>query len=262
MKRFLTLVLTGCILATACTAAAEDKDVATAKKLLKDYANAVVHISAVVTMTPEGQLAGRVRPQERKIIVIGTAIDPSGLAVTALSSLDPSQSSVQMLLAGGRLKFKTEFGEVKFRYADGTEVPARIVMKDEDLDLAFIAPADKLDDKTKKKFATVKLADAQKKAELLDRLILIGRVGKSFGYVPAVSMTRVSAVVTKPRTVYLAPCAPGQPAFTGNGKLLGMCVARRSAGSRGRAPVILPAADIAEIAEQAKEEMEKVPAAI
>ena len=38
------------------------------------------------------------------------------------------------------LDFDCPVQEVKYRLTDGTEVPARIVLKDEDLDLAFLAP--------------------------------------------------------------------------------------------------------------------------
>ena len=50
--------------------------------------------------------------------------------------------------------------EVKYRLSDGTEVPARLVLKDEDLDLAFLAPLKPLDKATEAKMAFVPLSDS------------------------------------------------------------------------------------------------------
>jgi hypothetical protein len=190
--------------------------------------------------------------------------------VASLTSVDPVSAMGEMKAnVGGRqmtIKLKSELSDVKYRFADGTEVPARVVLKDPDLDLAFIAPEKPLDDENKGKFAVIKLAGAAKKAGLLDRIISLGRLSKDLNYTPTVRLGRVAAVVTKPRTFYLGAASLGSPVFTGAGKLLGICVSRSKGGSgRGSGmqgnvamtPVILPAEDVQEIATQAAAEMNK-----
>jgi len=63
----------------------------------------------------------------------------TGLTVISLGEIDPR--SAAGLAAQPNLRMEEpDFKEVKLRLADGTEIPARIVMKDADLDLAFVAP--------------------------------------------------------------------------------------------------------------------------
>ncbi len=263
MNKLTPLFLIAAVLAVTygdAAAASEQDDVAMAKKLSKTYHKAVVHVLGVVKVSAEGEMSSSFPTQEQKSTTLGTVIDPSGMTVTSYMSLNPAEALGTISFRGRKLRLKGELSDVKLRYADGTEVPARVVMKDEDLDLAFIVPTEKLDAKTKAKFAAVDLADAAAKAAVLDRVITLGRAGKSLTYTAIVGMGRVRGIVTKPRTVYLAPCSPGQPAFTGSGKLLGIGVVRKGPRRSGRpdvTPVVLPAADVQEIAEQAKEETAK-----
>ena len=275
-KRILAAM--GVVLVMGGVAVAVDDDVAAALKTQKTYEKAVVHISAVLNVTAEGPLAQMMGgAKEQKITVVGTVIDPSGLAVTSATSLNPTAAMSGMKLnVGGQemtLSFKTEIGDVKYRFADGTEVPARIVLKDPELDLAFIAPEKPLDKQTKSKFAVVNLSDAAKKVAVLDKVVTLGRLGKDLNYTSSVQIGRISAVVTKPRTFYVGAAGIGVPVFTAKGKLVGICVTRRKRGAQASrsamsmasglsmSPVILPAADVKETAAQAKAEMKKPPKA-
>jgi len=64
--------------------------------------------------------------------------------VTSLAEVDPQTQFDAMRAAGGGRAAPelvgADFKEVKLRLADGKEVPARFVLKDGDLDLAFMAP--------------------------------------------------------------------------------------------------------------------------
>src|SRR5262249_41028814 len=77
----------------------------------------------------------------------GTVLDPSGLTVLSLSNTDPGQL-VQSMMAGGdedsRFKVETELTDVKILLEDGTEIPAEVVLRDKDLDLAFVRPKSKI----------------------------------------------------------------------------------------------------------------------
>jgi hypothetical protein len=113
----------------------------------------------------------------------------------------------------------------------------------------------------------VSLEGATEAVQLLEPIISIGRLDKNLSYEPAVNAARLSAKLTKPRLEYVAGGAVGGPSFTRDGKLLGICLMHRSGGpdvdanapraQRDSTQVIIPAADIAEIAVQAKEEMNK-----
>src|SRR3954471_19002550 len=85
--------------------------------------------------------------QESKQEVTGTVIDPSGLTVVSLSGTDPS--SLMQSFMGGlggdgddsvKFKMESELSDVKLLCNDGTEMSAEIVLRDKDLDLAFLRP--------------------------------------------------------------------------------------------------------------------------
>jgi len=264
------------VLAAAASARAEADPVADkARDLARRYDKAIVHVEAVVKITATGGgPVMRMPEQEQKVKVLGAVIDPSGLTVVPF--LDPTAAMGSMKInAGGQameLKFKGEIREVKTRLADGTEVPGRLVLTDDDLSLAFVAPEKPLDAKTRAKIAHVDLSQAAAKASVLDKIITLGRLGKTLNHTPTVSIGRVTAVVTKPRTFYVGAGSLGSPVFTADGKLLGICTRRATKGQSrtiglmsmlgggglgpmGGAPVVLPAADVKEIADQAKGEM-------
>ena len=81
---------------------------------------------------------------ESKQDLTGTVVDPSGLTVLALSSCEPADMFQNMMagMSDEETKFKmdTELSDIKLLLDDGTELPADIVLRDKDLDLAFIRP--------------------------------------------------------------------------------------------------------------------------
>jgi hypothetical protein len=249
----------------------------TGRKVLTSCNKAVVTVTVTIKLSMTGEMAGmaRLNEQEKKNEISATMIDPSGLAVCSLTALDPTSAMGNLRVnVGGQpqsFRIKADISEAKYRLPDGTEVPARVVLKDEDLDLAFLAPEKPLEAADQAKISTVNLADSTKETQLLDPVIFVSRLGKHVGYESAVSLGRVSARLTKPRTEYIAGGAPGQPAFTKEGKLLGIVLTHRRgeqdidvmggmAGlQREMTAVIIPAADIVEAANQAKEEAKKPP---
>jgi S1-C subfamily serine protease len=198
--------------------------------------------------------------------VTGTLVDASGLTVLSLSATDPSQL-LQSMLGGGsdedsRLKMETEISDVKILLADGTELPSEVVLRDRDLDLAFIRP------KTKPGVELSPL-DLSKnaKADILDQVITLNRLGNSAGRAYSASIERISAIVQRPRLFYvpdasLTTTTLGSPVFTTDGKILGVCVMRALKAKSGSGfglmslqpdnftAIILPADDIAKAAKQ------------
>ncbi len=275
-RRFLFLAFAAVCTLTGSLAlgVSDEAAVEAGRKVFADSQNAVVNVDTVIKITGEGEAAAGFGEREQKLKVIATFIEPSGLAVTSLMAIDPvsAMPEIHGRGQGGQevtIKLKSETTSLKIRLADGTEIAGRIVLKDEDMDLAFIAPEKPLDDATKAKLAAISFAEpVGAQMQVLDRVFALGREGPLLNYAATVSMSRIGAVVPKPRLAYAVGGMPmGAPVFKDDGKLLGITVARhadkRSGGNRGpgieASPVVIPATDVAKLIAQAKEEAAKAP---
>ena len=110
------------------------------RDIFKKNQHAVVTVQAVLKTTYSGN--GRSsNPSESKQDLTGTVIDPSGLTVLALSSVDPAELYRRM--SDEYKTVETQVNDLKILLDDGTEVPSEIVLRDKDLDLAFIRPKTK-----------------------------------------------------------------------------------------------------------------------
>jgi S1-C subfamily serine protease len=191
----------------------------------------------------------------------GTVVDPSGLIVLSLAATDPSQIYQNFMGdSEEKMKMETELTDAKILLDDGTEVPVEVVLRDKDLDLAFLRPKEKL--------ATPMTAlDLSKpgKAEVLDEVVTLNRLGKAAGRAYSASVERISAIVQKPRLFYIPEAnmtttTLGAPAFTLDGKPLGIFVMRsiKGSGAGGRlggqadnlTGIIVPADDVSKAAKQ------------
>jgi hypothetical protein len=232
--------------------AASEADAAAGRALVKRYADAIVGVELVVTL--KVKVGDREQPpREQRIELNGTVLSADGLTVTSLAEVDPQTAFDAMRAAGGSRAPElvgVDFKEVKLRLADGREVPARFVLKDGDLDLAFMAP-DVAADADKPSFASyVKLEDAAE-GTLLGTYYYVARAPKVLQRVPLVRASEIMGIVEKPRRFYLLTDQRlGTPVFDAKGKVLGISV-QNFANGRQTGIVVLPAADIAEIAKQA-----------
>ena len=235
---------------TATVMAAADSGPATAQALVKRYADAIVGVELVVTVKlkmGERELP----PREQRVEVNGTVISAGGLTVTSLAAVDPQVQFDAMRAAAGGTRgaelVGSDFKEVKLRLADGREVPAKFVLKDADLDLAFMAPETA---EPGREYPYVRLEDGQE-AALLGRFYYVGRASKSLQRVPLVRASEVMGVVEKPRRFYLmSENMPGTPMFDPEGRVLGISL-QFFANGRPSGTVVRPAGDIADIARQA-----------
>jgi hypothetical protein len=239
---------------------------------LADKGRAVFNTNQHVVVTVEvvlkskfsmGGLGGPANESRQDLT--GTVVDPSGLTVLALSSTDPGQL-VQSMLAGmadedSKIKMETELSDVKMLLEDGTEVPAEVVLRDKDLDLAFVRPKAK----PASPMPALDLTQASK-AEILDQVIALNRLGNAAGRAYAASVERISAVVQRPRLYYVPETSfttttLGAPAFTLDGKPLGIFVMRATKSHGGTlgmlsgrpdnmTSIIVPAEDILKAAKQ------------
>jgi len=231
------------------------------RAIFKQNQQAIVTVQIVVKSKVSMEGMGD-RSTESKQEVTGTVLDTSGLTVLALSAIDPG-AMIQSMLEGQdtRIKMETEISDVKILMEDSTEVPAEIVLRDRDLDLAFIRPKNKSSQPMK----AIDMSQAGK-AEVLDQVVTLNRLGTAAGRSYSASVERISAVVQRPRLLYIPDSTMttttlGSPAFTLDGKPLGLFVIRSVKGSGSNNPfstqannyasVILPAADVMKAASQA-----------
>lgn len=246
--------------------AAQGQERAAMREVAKKWQGAIVNVR--VSLKVRMSMAGReVQSMDDIVEAVATVVDPSGLTVMSLSSLDPG-AMMSRIMGGSaqgdqKMSIVSEPSDVRIRLADGKELPATIVLRDQDLDLAFIRPTTK----PAAPLTAINLADAGTPAVLED-LVVLSRLGRVGGWTPASVLYSVSAIMEKPRTFFVlnGPAGTGTPAFQANGKLVGLLTIRQIDPGRmsmfgmmggmegaGVIAVVLPAADVLEIAKQANE---------
>ena len=256
--------------AHAATALAQSPDErAAGRKILARWQDSVVNVRVVVKMRMS--MGGReMNASEETIDTVATLLDPSGLAVMSLSVLNPGGLLKQMMGGmgaqggGQQLDMTSEPTDVRMRLHDGAEIQAKVALRDEDLNLAFIRPTAA----PTQTLTTLASAEVGRPAAL-DPVLVVSRLGRVGGWGGAASLVYVQAVIDKPRPMYVAQPGGiggmGTPAFLLDGKLAGFVVLRSvtSSGggmlgmmsgnteSMGLLPVILPADDVRDVAKQA-----------
>jgi Trypsin-like peptidase domain len=221
-----------------------------ARALLAERGEAVVTVQGTtkVVVTQGGR---EVQNRDERVQGIATVLDPSGLAVMSLTMIDPSEL-MEATLARGRggadISVTTEPSELHYRLDDGREVPARVVLRDKDLDLAFLRPLEPPP-------APMRAVDGgTARPSPIDLVVVVQRLPEIAGWQATALFASVQAVVEKPRTFYiLTGGAFGAPVFDTAGAFVGVIVRLRSESGDGptAAPIVLPAADIREVAKQA-----------
>ncbi|MFL6280805.1 MAG: hypothetical protein ACJ731_11885 [Vicinamibacterales bacterium] len=240
---------------------------AAARDLVKKWQDAIVNVRVVVKMRMS--MGGReMQSNDDTIEAVGTVIDPGGLTVVSLSSINPGPMMTKLVGSTGgggqNLEIASEPTDLKIRLGDGRELQAMIALRDEDLNLAFIRPVSP----PEKPLVAVNLADAGQPA-LLDQVVVFGRLGRVGGWAPSAALRDVGGIVLKPRTFFVLAgesAGIGTPAFLANGKIVGILTVRQISNDRpsafaamsgpeglGLLSVILPADDVLEIAKQATE---------
>ena len=227
------------------------KSEATWRNLLKDHANCVTWVSATVRV--EVSAGGRsMPPQEQKLEALGTIIAEDGLTVLSLSRVDPTATLLSRIRTPGG-SVNVNYTEVLLLMQDGTEVPAKLLLKDTDLDLAFVLPIKEKGEKQKKRtFSHVPRSSKTKAPLPLDEVVSLGKLGRNLYRQSTLRKGWVNAVIEKPRKYFVIEnTAPGTPVFDKEANWLGIVVYKMDRG-RPSSIVTLPADDIDEIAEQVR----------
>ena len=228
-----------------------EKGEATWRKLLKDHANCVTWVSATVRV--EVSAGGRsMPPQEQKLEALGTIIAEDGLTVLSLSRVDPTATLLSRIRTPGG-SVNVNYTEVLLLMQDGTEVPAKLLLKDTDLDLAYVLPIKEKGEKHQKRtFSHVPRSSKTKDPLPLDEVVSLGKLGRNLYRQSTLRKGWVNAVIEKPRKYFVIEnTAPGTPVFDKEANWLGIVVYKMDRG-RPSSIVTLPADDIDEIAEQVR----------
>lgn len=255
------LLAIGCLALPATAPADGLRDVA--RKTMESKGDAIVTLEIVMNI--KMSYNGQQREMERKQETPGLVIDERGLVVTSLASVDPGSVSARM--SGEDDSMVSTVKAVKYILSDGSEVPAAVVFRDDDLDLAFLRP---LTDPAKP--MTAISVEKSPEAQPLEEAFSLIRRGKIARRTLTGASGEIQGVIKKPRTYYipssdLSESQGGTPVFNHDGDLLGMVFLYLFPGgstSRGEDDqpymfVVLPTSDIADAAKQAPAKASDVP---
>ena len=251
MSRRLVVAMMAAILCLVTSASAQTpEERAVARDLIAKHGDAVVIVLGT-TKVRVNQGGKEVQNQDQRLQSLVTLLDSSGLGVMSLTALDPSEFATAQLSrgrgAGGAINVTTEPSELRYRLADGREVPVRVVLRDKELDLACLRPMEK-------PAAPMPAIDtAPAKVSVIDLVIGLQRLPEIAGWQASSMFFSVQAVVEKPRTFYfLTGGIAGSPVFDTRGRFVGIVLRLKNEADAANAPfIVLPASDIREVAKQA-----------
>ncbi|MBI4024759.1 MAG: hypothetical protein HY360_07230 [Verrucomicrobia bacterium] len=268
------VVFCALLLAAASFSRADDLR-ATARATAQKLQKAVVTLRLVVKIRMHNQ------EQEQKIEVMGTVIDPSGLTVVSARAIDPGALMKSLFgafpnAAGPQsFNFDSNVSETVLILDDGTEIESDVVLKDTDLDLAFVRPRN-----AARTFDAVPLKPRAAPPQILEDIFVLRRLGRAENREITIAQGTIQAVVKGPRTFYVCDAVAatdsfGCFAFASDGSPVGIFVIKDNrvmepatgmgamfptmnmmggGGSRALiAAVLRPVSDVLEIAAQAKE---------
>ena len=182
-----------------------------------------------------------------------TVISPDGLAVLALSAVDPLQMASDMDIADDEMTSRVS--SLRMILPDGSEKPAEVVLRDKDLDLVFV----RLTEKPASPLAYVDVAQTGS-PQLLDDVVCIMQYGRVARRSHSAFVERIEMVVDKPRLFYAlgkhrdrhVVCSP---VFTLANEFVGVGVMRMVSGATEPSPdnimvIIVPGAQIKALMDQ------------
>lgn len=220
-----------------------------ARELIAKHGNAVVFVLGTAKIRINQ--GGREQNQDTRIQALVTILDSSGLGVMSLTTLDPGELLTAQMARGrgaaANVSVQTEASDLRYRMPDGKEVPVRVVLRDKELDLAFLRPIEK----PAAPIAAIDLPTAR--PAVVDAVVELKRLPEAAGWQSTALFHSVQAVVEKPRTFFiLTGGIVGSPVFDTRGRFVGVILRLRNDADAATAqPIVLPASDIREVAKQA-----------
>ncbi len=217
------------------------------RKVFESRKNTVVTMRIVIAMS------FGTRETESEQEANATIISPDGLSVLALSAVDPLQMVQDKRAINDEITSRVV--SMHMILPDGGEKAAEVVLRDKDLDLAFV----KLTEKVDNPLAYVDLNQSGN-PQLLDNVLCIMQFGRVARRSHAAFIERIEMLVERPRLFYAlgnhrsrqVVCSP---VFTLADEFVGVGVMRKSAGETEPSPdnvmvIIVPAVQIKELAGQ------------
>lgn len=258
MKKYL------CFLALISSQALAQPSADSGRAILNEKRAAVVTVELVVET--QQAFGGESSDDESKTEVTGTIIGPDGLTVVALSAIDPTRMMKGIMPSQfmDEMNMSSQVSDARIILDDDTEIPSEVVLRDEELDLAFVRPRTKPE-------TPLAHVDLSKTAapSVLDQVFQVGRFGKIANREHSISVDNIVSQVARPRMFYITDAvmggtSAGIPAFAADGTPVGIYVLRtqqNQGGGRGFGSmmgimqnmmlILLPGSDILDSAQQA-----------
>jgi len=219
-----------------------------ARDVLERYHQTVVTLKIVVSVSFGGD------ENENESEANATLISPDGVAVLALSAIDPTALLGAEITSNPDNPFSLRIVSLKMILAGGEEREAEVVLRDKDLDVAFV----RLKDAPQEPLPFADPAQAADSVRVLDPYVCIGQEGPVVQRAHTVFIDRIEGRVDRPRTYYLVSRTRTQqilcsPLFTLGGRLIGFGVTRHQQHEDkddDLLAVVVPATQIRELISQ------------
>lgn len=219
-----------------------------ARAVFEQYRQTVVTLKIVVSVSFGGN------ESESESEANATLISPDGLAVLALSAIDPTALLGADLTADPENPFTLRIVSLKMILAGAEEREAEVVLRDKDLDVVFV----RLREAPQEPLPYADPVHAADSVRVLEPYVCIGQEGPVVQRAHTAFIDRIEGVVSRPRTYYLVARSRTQqilcsPLFTLEGRLIGFGVARHQRSEdvgNELLAVVVPAAQIGELMSQ------------
>lgn len=249
-KHFRRLIMAAVLVQLNIQSAHADAQGDMIRGLLAKHESGLVTLRLIVKASMGGEEA------QSEIEADGLLMNASGLVVTTNMAIDPSAAYSDAMGDAGR-SISSKVVSLKILMNGGIEIPAKVVLRDKNRNLAFIRPI-------RKPAMTLRPFNFAEggPARTGDVVYILGRMGKAGNRSAEAKLNRITSTITRPRRVYvLDPYTyiySGHAVFNERGQLLGLLLPRISRGGRTTSRVsdsflsiVIPASDINEAAQQA-----------
>ncbi len=240
-----------------------------ARRLVAQHKDALVTVLGTLKVSMTVRNMGASEKNEAPVEAIGTVVDPSGVVIVGTLLLDPLGSMMRGPLRIQRgdqtfeLDMKSNLENLRLLLADRTEVPARILLRDDDLGLFVLAAEPKPGAKAPRVFSAVALT-GETAAQLYTTYFVLGRANERFQHAPLIGRGMPVNKLAKPRpcqSLLTSMMPVGMPVFAADGRLAGIGSLTfrppdfehpETAQNARPLPILLPVTEVRELLARAK----------